>query len=398
MTTIDPVTLLNMTESEMLDFKSAQYKFYGRATDEEKSELLKDIIAFANAFKTSDAFIVIGVSETGAGRKDQVVGASENLKDNDIQQFVNSKTNNRVHFLVYTETVEGKTINLIKVAHVQERPIVAKHTFGKVLANQAYIRSGSSTSIATPDQIKAMAVADQQTSIAQARIELEWANLAEERRIGKVATVKCLRLIDPPPMTSAAKRIEPSVTTMDEIMQALEERHVTNYGHGFTNVHGPSPAEVLDYLRVCALLAPLHLWFKNCGRRNASSVNIKIDVPKREGLVIISKSDYPRKPKGRMLSAIGTHFPDLHLDADVLERSDAWQIRFSARTLQPQDEHWSDQIYIGSAQSQTIETVARVFADDLAKPIEVPLAIKIEVATRELTMDDIDIESEDNDD
>jgi len=71
MNTIASTDLLNMTESETFDFKSIQYKFYG-ATDEEKAELLKDIIAFANAWKTGDAFVVIGVSEKN-GRKDAVL-------------------------------------------------------------------------------------------------------------------------------------------------------------------------------------------------------------------------------------------------------------------------------------------------------------------------------------
>ncbi|MCA9047884.1 MAG: hypothetical protein KDA89_04105, partial [Planctomycetaceae bacterium] len=54
--------LLRNPESTTLDFKQEQYKFYG-ATKQEQSELLKDILAFANAWKTSDAFILIGAQE-----------------------------------------------------------------------------------------------------------------------------------------------------------------------------------------------------------------------------------------------------------------------------------------------------------------------------------------------
>ena len=42
--------LLRRSESETLDFKSKQYPF-ARANDEEKSELLKDIVAMANGWK-----------------------------------------------------------------------------------------------------------------------------------------------------------------------------------------------------------------------------------------------------------------------------------------------------------------------------------------------------------
>jgi len=54
--------LLNEEEGTTLDFKSKQYLFAG-ATDEEKSELLKDILAFANAWRRSDAYILLGVEE-----------------------------------------------------------------------------------------------------------------------------------------------------------------------------------------------------------------------------------------------------------------------------------------------------------------------------------------------
>lgn len=40
--------LLYEEESSTLDFKKEQYRF-AKATDDEKSELLKDIVGFANA-------------------------------------------------------------------------------------------------------------------------------------------------------------------------------------------------------------------------------------------------------------------------------------------------------------------------------------------------------------
>ena len=121
MTPPDITTLLNMSESDALDFKSGQYKFWNPATDDEKSELLKDIIAFANSFKTGDAFIVIGVTERNQ-RKDQVVGVLAHLKDNEVQQFVNAKTNRRIAFLVHSTTAEGQPIDIIQIAQKQERP------------------------------------------------------------------------------------------------------------------------------------------------------------------------------------------------------------------------------------------------------------------------------------
>ena len=54
--------LLHEEESSSLDFKRQQYAFEG-ATDDEKSELLKDVLAFANAWRRNDAYILIGIDE-----------------------------------------------------------------------------------------------------------------------------------------------------------------------------------------------------------------------------------------------------------------------------------------------------------------------------------------------
>jgi Putative DNA-binding domain len=59
--------LLNQDESSSLDFKRDQYPFDG-ADDGQKSELVKDILAFTNAWRQSDAYILIGVDDVQGGR------------------------------------------------------------------------------------------------------------------------------------------------------------------------------------------------------------------------------------------------------------------------------------------------------------------------------------------
>lgn len=54
--------LLREEEGSCLDFKRDQYPL-SKASEDEQSKLLKDILAFANAWRRSDAFIVIGVEE-----------------------------------------------------------------------------------------------------------------------------------------------------------------------------------------------------------------------------------------------------------------------------------------------------------------------------------------------
>ena len=71
--------LLFEDESTTVDFKQDQYPFEN-ATKEQKSELLKDILAFSNAWRRSDAFIVLGVVENKGG-KSAVVGIENHLDE-----------------------------------------------------------------------------------------------------------------------------------------------------------------------------------------------------------------------------------------------------------------------------------------------------------------------------
>src|SRR6266542_5488567 len=89
-------SLLWEEEGSALDFKEAQYVFQN-ATDAQKSELLKDILAFTNTFRRTDAFILIGVKEVKGGRS-IVVGVSDQLEDAHLQQFLMGLTQRPVTF------------------------------------------------------------------------------------------------------------------------------------------------------------------------------------------------------------------------------------------------------------------------------------------------------------
>src|SRR5215216_4375450 len=102
--------LLNEDESATLDFKRDQYPF-DKATPEQKSELLKDILAFANAWRRTDAYILIGVEDVKGGRGN-VVGVTSHFDDASIQQFVSGKTNRPVSFSYEVFPFEGVQVGI----------------------------------------------------------------------------------------------------------------------------------------------------------------------------------------------------------------------------------------------------------------------------------------------
>jgi hypothetical protein len=164
--------LLDRSESETLDFKRKQPEF-SKANEEEKGELLKDIVSMANAKKDADAHIVIGVDEEN-GRAKRICGAVVAIADAEVQQFVNSNTNRPVLFRVEVLQHEGATLTIIQIDRAQARPIFLKKDVGKLKKDIVYIRRGSSTTQASPDEIADMGRDENAAQLKQERVDLFW--------------------------------------------------------------------------------------------------------------------------------------------------------------------------------------------------------------------------------
>lgn len=145
-------------ESNCVDYKRAQYAFV-RGADEQKAELLKDVLCFANSIRKTPAYILIGVDEESSGigticgiREDEVID------DSKLQEFINSKTNRRIPFSAYPFiTASGKILQIIELdVCIVGRPFYLKKKFACLNHNDVWMRIGSSSHIASPDDIAAM--------------------------------------------------------------------------------------------------------------------------------------------------------------------------------------------------------------------------------------------------
>jgi hypothetical protein len=152
--------LLWEDESATLDFKQTQYPF-ATANDDQKSEIIKDVLAFANAFRRDDAYVLLGVQEQPGGRA-TILGVTNHLDDASLQQLVNTKTNRPVEFSYHALTIDGQQIGAIRIPR-QQRPTYLRKPYGKLQSQAVYVRHGSSTSIASPEEIARMGT-DQQPS------------------------------------------------------------------------------------------------------------------------------------------------------------------------------------------------------------------------------------------
>ena len=170
-------------ESNRLDFKREQYRFVGLSGpdgDKEKAKLLKDVLAFANAFRKDPAFILVGVDESPS-RNQAVAGIPKQdvIDDATLQQFVNSKTNRLIPFRAYS--VPCPNANVVQDVEIDpcadQRPFHLKKEFGGIATDEVWFRSGSSNTRATPDDIYRMGAEQYKRSRPVLECEIESPNL-----------------------------------------------------------------------------------------------------------------------------------------------------------------------------------------------------------------------------
>ena len=170
-------------ESNRLEFKREQYHFVGlsgQSADREKSKLLKDVLAFANAFRKEPAFILIGVDESLPS--DQAVTGipvQDVLDDATLQQFVNSKTNKTIPFRAYPVSCPNSlVVEVFEFAPCpDDRPFYLKKDFGGIVSQEVWFRVGSSNTKATPDDIARMGAEKNKRNRPVLECEIESPNL-----------------------------------------------------------------------------------------------------------------------------------------------------------------------------------------------------------------------------
>ena len=116
------------------------------------------------------------------GGRSIVHGVTQHLNDNDLQQFVNSKTNRPVRFSYEAFSFEGKQVGVITIP-CQKRPFMLNSDYGKLKKQTVYARQGSSTNPASLDEVARMASADAIDEWTQKELEEQRRDREEQRKL-----------------------------------------------------------------------------------------------------------------------------------------------------------------------------------------------------------------------
>ena len=351
--------LLSMEEGPTLDFKREQYRFY-KGSDEDKAELLKDILAFTNTQRFRTAHILIGVEELTGGPA-KVLGVDRHLDDANLHQFVNHKTSRPVEFSYFPYSIEGKSIGVIELP-IQRRPVWAEKTYGVVKANVVYVRDGSSTRPALPDEIAAMGRRN------PPGLQVQWGDTAR-------------RTVYPPDYVHRSTGL-----TLPNEFQTWEGKHghydfealARKLGGDPTIYDGPR----INRLRERTMYKSLGLRFFN----NSGSVgeNVRFVGILKDGRGVRFKlPGHSSLSKKRLLP------PDKKIQ--LYPSGDGIEIAVEVGHIRPREYVWAGRgTQFLTKESDRLIWKGRFVADNLPEPIECLLPLQVEYEEREIQAQDLE--------
>jgi len=369
MTTEELEALLFEDESTTLDFKREQYRFENEP-DATKSELLKDILAFANAWRRTDAYILIGIEEV-KGSRSHVIGVSRHLDDASLQQFVNTKLQRPLEFSYQVALLEKKEIGILHIP-VQERPFYLQRSFGKLSPLTVYVRRGSSTAKADPDEIAKMG-ADLRTSLSPA-IEIQFAVTDKREVSGKLVTIDTVLLETPNNGEIPDNR---SGGLFSASVYGMENKDYYR--------------DTARYLHQTLRVKPVRFALSNDGEVTAHGVRAELHISGNPNDVFVClESSLPYRPvRDRSYS----HFESFlrnHGEVKVEPVERGWHVAVEFGTCQPKQVSFnSTELYIGTTTNCELNIEVLLFADELPKPIEQKLVATIHVENRKLSLQEL---------
>lgn len=357
--------LLFRGESETLDFKRDQYRFVG-ATPDDKAALVKDCLAFANAWRTEPGHILIGVDKQPGAPSDIVgIPTTAHFDDAALQQLVNAKTNLPVNMLYEDIEIDGKSVGVITFGVPQARPVYLLKPFAKLDALAVYIRRGSSTEICKPEEIARMGGASSPGK--RLNFELGFADGDPLKSMGAEFKVHAIQLTRPE-WVDEPEAIQPGYFT----------GMLLNPFGGRTRSKSEKWEAVQDIVRFAAV----HFEIANTGSGTAQDIMVEIVIDGEHPVEFRDEWNAPQRE--HQSGYLNVPYVPGHCDASVESEGDGWRICLLVRRLHAGQIHRFDPLYIAMREERrvTLALEAHVYAHDL--PMPMPQRLVLELDRKEL--------------
>jgi hypothetical protein len=369
--------LLHEEERKTLDFKRDQYRFV-KASPDDKAELMKDLLGFANALRRADAYILIGVEDIRGGRGN-VVGISEHLDDHSLQQFVAHNTNRTLHFHYEASTFEGKSVGIIRIDIAQDRPLSLVRDMGQLKKGAVYVRRGSYTDPTKPATADEIALMGRASALGVRRSELavQFADVESRKPIGAWIEWEATNLRTP----------APSTIPIYSVKRSPYEITVDRDNPDFYR-------EVAEYAAFQSLFRPVRLVIENTGSALAEDVRVEIEVDEASG---VSLKEYePDEPaRTRMMGVNPDVFRSIRRpgrdpgDVEVFESKRNARLVIECGNMQPGRRVPSEKFYVAVRKSGLTSMSGRIFAATLEEPKSFAVTIDATISVADVPVEAI---------
>lgn len=363
--------LLYRGEGAALDYKVQQYPFSG-ADDGQKSELLKDILAFANAWRTETAYILIGVKNDSR----DIVDLDSDIDDSRLQEFINAKTNHPVIFSYRSLDYKGVKLGLYTIP-VQDRPIFVKKKYGRVEPNVVYVRRGSSTALADPTEVAKMGA----SMVAHASSHAPKLTLTVVNA-------------DSMPTESFSMEYENLELLPDDKYPDYPLRTRNNM-HGFTTLENREfYREFAHYAKEAKSKRGFAFEVSNSGDNFADDVRLYLSLPKHLGFDIKDEYDLVRKPSTNrdLVGNINRVRPAAHSfnpKYSINKKGEEVVVTYFMGKILAGETQCTPTLFI-IAPPTTLESMPiRILSDQLRSPIELRIPVKVKVESKQLSVDNL---------
>jgi hypothetical protein len=285
-------------ESTNVDFKAKQY-----ANNE---DLLKDLIAMANANVAGNRHIIVGLKHLPDGtRKSWGINRSEFVDSATYHQLARENIEPEIHFDYSPYELEGHLLGVLRIYNCNDQPYMMRKDYISLRAGDAWIRKGSHQ----PRLMRAdlNRIWEKRTNEFTANIKIGFDSAGMPKEIARPAMGE-VQL----PSDQAATRIREILAEREQALppgDALMLRHLIETGMFPKMGLGPTPyaqrgsnelRENLSKVKDTYRESDLHaLYEQHASRVNLSILNegdtyiedasIEIKIPKVNGLRVASK-------------------------------------------------------------------------------------------------------------
>lgn len=344
------------SEGDDLDFKQKQYHFID-GNDATKSEMLKDILAMANAWREGTGYIVLGFKDQRP-HPAEVTGITGHIDDAQLQQFVNSKVKPKLTFRYEEHLYEGKTVGLISIPK-QKRPFSIGKAYGKLKSNVVYVRRGSSTDEA--ELTEAISMANVDTGRGEVKVDISVQTL-DNADLPNTFAHDYLRFTERfPDYEMPRNRSDP----FDIPIVASIWRNNDDFWR-----------EVGEFIRIRCAMIRMKFVLRNCSQVQLSNAKLEVMVTPLDGQEVVMQEglNLPEEPR-RQWSNVPQNFPNVMRQRDPLLVVDdsgvAPQCNVWFGTLLPGEQgRSSDSLALIPCGPGKLRLCYRVLAAELAVPIE----------------------------